>query len=491
MVVDTSAVSAQKLPKVKPAKLFERVINRGMRKGQRWAKRSVRELRKNRTVPLEDQEIQPGFRIVGTEHSWFVKSQAYENDYQYNLLTDLVVGEYDIDPGTGGYRDQKSFQMMIDRFDLLDSATNKNEDIRLLVRLIYSNDSRPAQRRGYLLTNFLNSEGLHRNMTDSLTKSFVIQTSMTQYNLGVVIDFPTIPKADREVFIDFVLRVKKQLNGAVYLCLPGINPSSTIFDQASLQTLAESLDGFLLRGYGYERSDTLSAGSPIVQNGPNDISRSVSYYIDSVKLPPQKLMVEFSYFGLAWEQKGRTYAKRSFHPVVSFDKINVPGPQAKWLHKTMSKTGVTQNGGIYTFDDAESLQQKYQWVKDRGLGGVAILGLGNYARKGREKPWEAIGMTYSAEPPQTVYPALAFLLMFFGFGIFVSVVQFWEVRNEIARKRRHQWFYGLSLFMIGIVVFCCLFPPLPPGAAAGSSAIMVMFPFLRRIRSKLRKFGLA
>ena len=109
-----------------------------------------------------------------------------------------------------------------------------------------------------------------------------------------------------------------------------------------------------------------------------------------------------------------------------------------------------------SFDDTESLQQKYNWVKDRGLGGVAVFGMGNYAKKGREKPWEAIGNTFSADPPQTVYPALAFLLMFFGFGIFVSVVQYWQVRNEIARKRRHQWFYGLSLFMIGIVIFCFL-----------------------------------
>ncbi|MEM7660358.1 MAG: hypothetical protein AAF399_29905, partial [Bacteroidota bacterium] len=71
-----------------------------------------------------------------------------------------------------------------------------------------------------------------------------------------------------------------------------------------------------------------------------------------------------------------------------------------------------------------------------------------------------------------------------------SVIKYWQVRNEIARKRGHQWFYGLAVGLIALVIVFCLWPPIPPGAVAGSSTLLIMFPFLRRIRSMARKWGL-
>ena len=482
----------QRPPNFNPERQGKRFINRLLVRGQRWVKRSVRELREPESIPLKEKEIRSQFRIIGTEPSWLVYNESYRKDYYFNLLTDLVVGEYDIDPETGGYRNKKAFKAMVDRRAILDSAYTVNDQLRLLVRLTYTGDFGPPEGKETYLVDFLNTPDVHRVLCDSLTKGLRLdnETNLGEA-IGVIVDFDEIPKEEEEGFYDFLRYLQQRLNGALYVNLPAKNPDQSIFQADYVKKLLPIVNGFLLRGYGLERKDTLSSGSAIVQAGPYDIQRAVDYYVNQCKIDKKQLLVEFSYFGTVWEFHHGKYHPRAPKPLVPFDQIRVPKTKIQLMEAEMSKVGQGKDGLWYTFDDEETLSSKYTWVKDQELGGVGILGLGYYSNRGGEKPWKAISDGFSADPPQTIYPALAFLLMFVGFGIFVSVIQHWQVRNEIARKRRHQWFYGLSLLMIVIVILCCMIPLIPPEAKAGSSTLMIMFPFLRRFRSMFRKWGLA
>jgi hypothetical protein len=58
--------------------------------------------------PLGNYQIEKGIEVIGYEPSWLLKEEEFKN-YYFNLLTGLVVGEYDINPKDGLPRNSQLF----------------------------------------------------------------------------------------------------------------------------------------------------------------------------------------------------------------------------------------------------------------------------------------------------------------------------------------------------------------------------------------------
>ncbi|MEO1451948.1 MAG: glycosyl hydrolase family 18 protein, partial [Bacteroidota bacterium] len=259
-----------------------------------------------------------------------------------------------------------------------------------------------------------------------------------------------------------------------------------------------SMDFLILEARDMQQGDTLSASAPIyAPNRPMDISRAVDYYLEA-GVPADRIILEFPYYGYQWRQTrsgghglfgNQPQLMRQSLPRMPVRKISYFGKEGgKRKGKGEAEGAYFQadNGVIYTFEDSLTIARKYAWVKEKKLGGVGLYALGYNG--GDLKMWEALADDFAANPPQMTYPLLAFLVLCLGGGIVYSVIKYWQVRNEIARKRSHQWYYGGALFMVGVVFLCCMIYVIPSKATAGSSTILIMFPFLRRIVSKVRRW---
>ncbi|RMG66598.1 MAG: hypothetical protein D6722_14680 [Bacteroidetes bacterium] len=469
----------------------ERGINRLLRKGRREVRRSIRQLTKRDQVPLEEKETLTAYRIMATEPSWLVRERRYES-YYFNLLTDLIVGDYDLNPETGQARNQKAARAIVN-YELVDSAMlarAANPDLRLLVLVTCYGDYGPRgnQSPAQLYRGFLEDEGLQRVLADSLRALLSHPRLMGN---GVVLDFQQVPEGMEEPYFVMVRNLRKWLGDKlIYLKLPPLTAAGThVYQPGLIQRLVgtELVDTYIVTGYDLQRPDTLSGPAPIESPGPHDIARTVAYYREA-GIPDQQLVVEFPGHGLVWESRpGRRFALRPTQNHLPVRSI----PRGKRTYAPDSSyvlVAGSEGDQWYTFDDQRTLRPKYQWVKAQGLGGISLMGPGY--RHANEEQWQGLAGSFGANPPKLVYPAIALLLMCLGGGIVYSVIRYWQVRNEIARKRSHQWFYGLSLFMISLVFIACMVVTIPTEVTAGSGFILIMFPFLRRWRSMARRWGI-
>jgi hypothetical protein len=478
--------------KVDPAKIAAKqggkMMNRLMRKGQRWVKRSVRELRKGSETPIEEQVIRPRFRVIGTEPTWLLEEGGHRG-HRYNLLTDLVVGEYDIHLLTGGPRNQAAATGWLVDYPIYDTARFRNEELKILVSLSCYGDFGPVSQRANFYADFLQSKRLQNATIDSLRSYYWAGTDPIID--GIVVDFNDVPTQLSKEYLGFLRSLKTSLGLPLLLRLPSLKEGTHVYQAELLEkfgtTDKELIDAFLLNGYGYHLSNELSSTSMIGTAEGRGIAAAVAYYeAEGSGIPRDKMVIDFPNFGVVWVKRGNGYVPDPVQPYKSLDDI--PNGAAK---RSEDGSYVYLFSGdrsrAYTYDSEELIQEKYDWVEKAGLAGIGVYGLG-YNLEG--DTWKTVSTQFADSPPKTVYPALAFLLMFLWAGIAGSVIKYWQVRNEIARKRGHQWFYGIAVVLIALVVVFCLWPPIPPAAVAGSSTLLIMFPFLRRIRSMFRKWGL-
>lgn len=468
----------------------ERGINRLIRKGRRELRRSVRQLLKEEKVPLEEKETLTTYRVMATEPSWLVRERRYEG-YYFNLLTDLIVGDYDVNPETGKARHQAATRAIV-QYELVDSAMlarAANPDLRLLVLVTCYGDYGPRGNlsQEQLYRTFIEDEGLQRTLADSLRALLAHPRLMGN---GIVLDFQQVPDGLEEAYFGFIRNLRKWLgNKLIYVKLPPLTAAGThVYQPGLLQRLVKQnmVDAYLVTGYDLHRPDTLSGPAPLVSRGPHDITRTVTYYREA-GIPDAQLIVELPGHGLVWEARpGKRFALRPFQHHMPVRSI----PSGK-RHYASDSSFVWVEGREgqtwYTYDDERTLRPKYQWVKAQGLGGISLMGPGY--RHDNDTQWVSLAGSFGANPPKLVYPAIVFLLICVAAGVIYSVIHYWQVRNEIARRRAHQWYYGLALLLIVLVCITCLVATIPKEVTAGSSFILILFPFLRRWRTLARRWG--
>lgn len=490
------------------ARAGDRIVNRLLRRGQRQLRRSMRELRKTRKVPMEEKTVRSSFTVIGTEPSWMVDKGMFEEKEQYyNLLSYLIVGEYDVNPITGAPRNTDALNEVA-ASGIADTAFARNGEIALLIPVSYHGDfgtPEPGQRssRENVYRDFLLDDDVQRDLRKQLL-AYIQHDSIRAS--GFVLDFRNIPQDLEEDFTRFVNSMGNWARNnqlIMMIKVPAHNGrTKPVLSQEVLRKLkADQSDPnmafIIIEARDMQRLDTLSPSAPIhAPDNPMDLERAVAYYLEA-GVPPGRLIVEFPYYGYEW------YRSRSGHRLIGQqaqrmrqDLPRMPVRRISYFGKEGGKRRgegnaegayyETDEGKVFSFEDSLTIARKYGWVKEQALGGIGLYALGYNG--GDLKMWEALSGDFSANPPAVTYPIIAFLILCLGGGIVYSVIRYWQVRNEIARKRSHQWYYGGALFMVCVVFLCCMIYVIPTRATAGSSMILVMFPFLRRILSKVRRW---
>jgi hypothetical protein len=438
-----------------------KVARKGKFKVKNWLKYEFKQLK---TFSYGNSQIKDNQHVIGFEPSWLIYDSLYM-DYPFQLMSDLVIGEYDLNPSTGFARNDSALKAYRSK-DIIQIASAVNDQLNVLLAVTDYGDGGYRQ-------NFL-SEIPKKNLFNSL------DLILDEFNekrggnderqrVGLLVDFPNVAYSHRNDFAEFLARVKKDLDNKdlgksclLYVVLPPAEKQSAIYkDSIFAEKVRKSVDLFVLRGHTFGDSIIpFAKGSMLPLERPGDfadVDSLVSFYNKTAKIPLSRLCLEFPYYATVRTDSGLS-GHRALVPLSEvFNTVLTP----RLLDTTSLSFRYKPNDTSYYVQDTLSLNIAYKWVVKNKLGGIGLYGLG-YGH-GMDNPligeglWQTVADNFGEPAPRLFFPGISYLLCFLGVGIVSSVVVNWEVRYALREKRTKLWFYtGLLLCTIFAVVMCAL-----------------------------------
>lgn len=360
---------------------------------------------------LSDNQNQTGkslttkTHVIGWHNAW--NKTEYLN-YNYSYLSAINLYGFEIG-ANGRIKNPEDLAEFQKKGGVIDLAHRKNCDVHLTV---YS--GLPA-----VIHQFLNSEAAQKTFVNQLD-ALISKNNLT----GINIYFDFIRSSDSQVFVKFIHDVRQFLDGKNMAIQLNLSVPS-IKDDESLSKISawNFLELNPLVDYYMVLTDELTrlnnniaiAPSPLFNSdkyGQRTIESTINFYSNG-KIPRPKLIVTLSYLGIEWS-------------VEDFSGIRVTGiagNQMKYKdiiekYKNSQKAERTVEEGIDSsqvaaflniselstyptgkmnkkqvwFENSNSLYQKYNWILENNLGGVAIRGLGY--DDGYSELWDVLGISF-------------------------------------------------------------------------------------------------
>jgi spore germination protein len=467
--------------------ITSRAKSRGTSTVRNWLKYEFRQLK---TFSYGNSQIKENQHVIGYEPSWLIYDSLYLN-YPFQLLSDLVIGEYDLNPITGFARNDSAINAFRNK-DIIELGTGVNEELNVLLALTDYSDIpyRPQFLAEVPKKNLMNSLDLILNEFNERRGG-----GPERDKVGILVDFPNVAWNHRYDFAEFLARIKKDLNNKelgksclLYLVLPPGEEQYVLYkDSVFAAKVRQSVDLFVLRTHSFDSPILPDANGnmmPIDRPGEMlDVDSVVHYYNKKAKIPLSKITLEVPYYSTVWSDSGMS-GQRPMIPVNEmFNTVVSPR-----LLDTMSMAFKYKldDTTIYYYQDTLSLNIFYDWVVRNKLGGIGIYGLG-YGQgidnaSMEDGLWQIIASNFGEPAPRLLFPGVGFLLCFFGVGLVVSVVNNWEVRYALRAKRTKLWYYIALLFFILFAVVMCALPieVVPIMWKLISLAILLIFPLGRK-----------
>lgn len=303
----------------------------------------------------------------------YTKGYKY-NQYNFTTLSGLLYNYYDLDGSTGF---AKNFSSWNDA-PVIEHSKDAGGKIYLSI----------ATRSSVEIAKFLTNQTAKRNLI-SKTLDMLDQRQAE----GVNIDVTGLNKRLRPYFVDFVSEMSKAYRAKskqyqISITLP-VYDEQGAYDISSLDTL---VDKFIIN---FSRKPTNFPGAiaPLNDDSDYSIQSSVSRYLNA-GLPPYKFILCLSYYGAEFQLNPNTGIE-TFKGYIPYNTIRLNYQYAPVTYnkeqafasiETRDEEG-NLTGHIY-YDNEQSLEQKYDFVIQNGLGGVAIWELG--ADDGYGELWDAL-----------------------------------------------------------------------------------------------------
>ncbi len=464
------------IEQLKGQTVFDRFSKRYLKKNR--VKKLGKRLSRNGGIPLEDMAIQSGFQVVGFEPSWMIEKGIFEDHY-FNLLTDLVVGEYDINPTTGNTRNRKTYRLHLDKkardktakkeLNIIEKADFHNSKINTLLQLTYYGDyGSKANQRAYV-KSLMTDPSVHQTLKDTLVNYFLELDQ--KYNLisertGILIDFQIETNYFNEDFIDFISYLRNELGDQhlIYLKIPAKVRKDALIPLETIRSLEPFVDRFIVQGYGFEKYT--STYSPMTI-----IDKTSSYSVDGTlmnymipgyeEVVKEKFIFELPYYGVIFKRdQNLNYALKEGSPYITIDNFNknVKGRSGALKYRNENMMAFLPEGDsiAYLIEDSLSLVTKYQYLVDSlELNGFAVNALGYYSRPEnarRPENWAAIADYIGEEREKLGWVIAMYLTAFIPLGFVYSIMKYWEVRNTLA-KFGNYWNRFRMFFALFILIF--------------------------------------
>ncbi len=315
--------------------------------------------------------------VFGWHPYWL--EDSYEG-HDFSLLSDVSYFSYEVDVQTGGYKDIHKWRTT----KLVDYAKASGTRVNLCVTLFSDH-----------ATLFGNEKAVS-TLIDSLVSLVKLREAH-----GVNIDFEGVAASQRENLSRFMLRLAdrfhREIEGSqVSMALPAVDWR----DAYDVETMAAGVDLFIIMGYGYHWASSTHAGPVAPRNNgdrwsPIDLTRSIDTYLKR-GVPKQKLALGLPWYGFNWPThsgdiaaptaaRGSSRTYRSVHESFGLDSARWDSASSTPWFATHVQDSLWQQ---LWFDDARSLEIKYELAVMKGLAGVGIWALGYDG--GHREMWDAL-----------------------------------------------------------------------------------------------------
>ncbi|MEM9823172.1 MAG: glycosyl hydrolase family 18 protein [Bacteroidota bacterium] len=318
-------------------------------------------------LPAKAQHV-----VWGTVPHWMLRS-FQQHDYTH--FTHLAFFSYDLDPDTGNNTDE---QMMEQLKAFVEQQNAKEKKQKLLLTI--------SVRSSEALNIFLQNKGLQQeHLIDNVT-ALIRQLKLS----GVSLAFEDLPNAQGPALLAFIRAFSTQLkliSPQQILSLKLPHDFETEGNYPNLSGISDQIDFFILNGYEYYNRSSETAGPMSPLESPENAPSLVSTIKPLLQkdISPTKFIVELPYFGSLWhctedaiKSENCTFKEYLiYRNLINRYDSNRP-PQRDLLSQSayFSRKIEDQTYELLWFEDPISLKSKYAWIKQQGLGGVAIWALG-------------------------------------------------------------------------------------------------------------------
>ncbi len=328
--------------------------------------------------------------VFGWHPYW---SNNYEINYQWNLLSDISYFSYEVDPATGDPLTTNNWE----NANVVDLALLNDVRINLCVTLF---DNHSA---------FFASSASQQNLIDNLLT--LVQNRNAH---GVNIDFELVPDSESLNYNNFLVNLATQFHEEI----PGSQVSialhavdwNNIYD---IQLLKDYIDLFIIMAYDYywPGSDIAGPSGQLYRMNTFNytIPRSIAYYLHE-GVPKEKLLCGMPYYGYEWntdtDEIPALTTNNGIARTISTVKNNSNGYYSNKQTDPVSMCSYYNyySGGTWHqlwLDDEETMQYKYDIVKQFGIAGIGIWALGY--DNGFSQMWQLLESNFSdcAEVPSS------------------------------------------------------------------------------------------
>lgn len=330
--------------------------------------------------------LNPSCTLNKKVFGWFPywQGSTYTN-FKWNLLSDFCYFDYSISPSTGN-NTNSSYAWLTS--NAVTTAKANGCKIHICATLFSGHSTFWASSTAK--TTFINN---------------IISDLNARGGNGVNIDFEGMGSSDKTPFTNFIIQLKTALQAAnpnykLSIALYAVDWSG-VFD---IPALVPYVDDFIIMGYDYYWSGSSQAGpgDPLYnfQTSYNyTLSKTVTYYLNK-GVPPSKLLLGLPYYGREWETTSNTIPSNttgnfSTSRTYAYVKNNSTGyyttTNKKWDQNSFTPAFVFQVSGAWRqcwIDDDYSMSRRFDFVNQRGIGGIGIWALGY--DDGYDDFWQAI-----------------------------------------------------------------------------------------------------
>lgn len=431
-----------------------------------------------RLAPLEDMAVRSDYEVIGFEPSWMIKNGNFE-DYYFNLLSTLVIGEYDINPTTGAARNQESFRLHLEKkirnkdakkeLNIIETADFINPKMSFLLQLTYYGDYGRESRQRVYVPQLIKDVEVHQSLTDSL-KNYFLELSNNHLidndRSGILLDFQIDVNYYNEDFVDFVKYLRNELgeDHKIYMKIPAKVRKDALIPFNVIQNLEPYIDRFIVQGYGFEKYTKPEEYSPLVIMDPNS-SYSIDGTLRNYMIPgyerviQNKFIVELPYYGVKFRKDfNKNYLLDEGSPYITIDDFNrnVKGRSGSLKYNENQTMAYFVEGDslAYLVEDSISLVTKYFYLTDSlGMNGFALNAIGYYTdQKRRGEGWAAIADNFGEKREKLGWVIAYYLTAFIPIGFVFSLLRYWEVRNALAKFGTY-WNRFRLFFLLFVLIF--------------------------------------
>lgn len=343
----------------------------------------------NSNTYKEEHLLDENFKVFGWHPYWM--GSAYKS-YNFSLLSAIAYFSYELNPSTGGYYSIHDWKTT----DLVDSAHQHGTKVLLSVTNFGVKNN----------NTFLSNPAAQRNFID------ILISLLKERNAdGVNIDFESLSPSNRNELTNFIIDLSNRLKSSdkkymITLALPPID-YNRVYEFSQLN---KYVDLYIIMGYEFYGINSSVAGpvSPL-ESGQTWWDYNLNVALDEYLLEgvsKKKILMGLPYYGAEWETESLKFPSKSkkFVNYPMYRNIKKKHGDLPCCEDEPSKSKFyvyrddNNNYRQLWYEDSLSLSKKYDWIKEKDIGGVGIWALGY--DNGYDELWKLLAAKFALSPEE-------------------------------------------------------------------------------------------